>query len=167
LVLVVALALMVVVGVTEGIRLLPSVVEAHSQQLVVAQALLEPVVTAGRVLVEWVIRLEQPVRVFLVKATLVVLVFMPHPLTVVVVVEKAVRAARVSLPEGRVDYTGPITMQMATPQGLQMVFTALQRVVGALGLATLLALEDRVTVTAVAVQAEYIGPPGLPVVMEL
>jgi hypothetical protein len=48
-----------------------------------------------------------------------------------------------------------------------MVFTALQRVVGALGLATLLALEDRVTVTAVAVQAEYFGPPGLPVVMEL
>ena len=49
------------------------------------------------------------------------------------------------------DYTGPITMQMATPQGPQMVFTALQRVVGVAEVATVVALEDRVTVMAVAV----------------
>ena len=76
---------------TEGIRLLPSVVEAHSQQLVVVQALLEPVVMVGRVLVDKVIRLDNPVRVFLVKATLVVLAITTVALGRPVVVAVAVK----------------------------------------------------------------------------
>ena len=146
---------MVVQAPTGETHLSLSVVEAHSQQLVGVQAYWEPVVTVGRVLVDKVIRLPSPVRVFLVKATLVVMVSIGEitPPMAGAVVEKAAQAARVSLPEGRVDYTGPITMQMATPQGLQMVFTALQRVVGVLEVATLLALEELVTVMAAAVQA--------------